>query len=41
MDYTEAFLHLLLMAFLQRILNGEGNIDREYAASRGMDGLGG
>jgi hypothetical protein len=34
-DYSEAFPHLLLMAFLQRILNGGGNIDREYAAGRG------
>jgi hypothetical protein len=34
-DYTEAFPHLLLMAFLQRILNGGGRIDREYAAGRG------
>jgi hypothetical protein len=35
MHYTEAFPHLLLMAFLQRILNGGGHIDREYAAGRG------
>jgi hypothetical protein len=34
-DYTEAFPHLLLMAFLQRVLNGGGNIEREYAAGRG------
>jgi hypothetical protein len=34
-DYTEAFPHLLLMAFLQRVTNGGGNIDREYAAGRG------
>jgi hypothetical protein len=34
-NYTEAFPHLLLMAFLQRILNGGGHIDREYAAGRG------
>ncbi|MDR2232088.1 MAG: PD-(D/E)XK nuclease domain-containing protein [Tannerella sp.] len=33
--YTEAFPHLLLMAFLQRILNGGGTVDREYAAGRG------
>jgi hypothetical protein len=33
--YTEAFPHLLLMAFLQRVLNGGGNVDREYAAGRG------
>ena len=34
-DYTEAFPHLLIMAFLQRVLNGGGNIQREYAAGRG------
>jgi hypothetical protein len=34
-NYTEAFPHLLLMAFLQRILNGGGRIEREYAAGRG------
>ncbi|MDR2096191.1 MAG: DNA/RNA nuclease SfsA [Treponema sp.] len=34
-DYTEAFPHLLLMAFLQRVLNGGGKVDREYAAGRG------
>jgi hypothetical protein len=34
-DYTEAFPHLLLTAFLQRVLNGGGQIDREYAAGRG------
>ena len=34
-EYTEAFPHLLLMAFLQRVLNGGGNIEREYAAGRG------
>jgi len=34
-DYTEAFPHLLLMAFLQRVLNGGGHINREYAAGRG------
>jgi hypothetical protein len=33
--YTEAFPHLLLQAFLQRVLNGGGRIDREYAAGRG------
>ena len=33
-DYTEAFPHLLLMAFLQRVVNGGGNIEREYAAGR-------
>jgi hypothetical protein len=34
-DYTEAFPHLLLMAFLQRVLNGGGRIEREAAAGRG------
>jgi hypothetical protein len=34
-SYTEAFPHLLLQAFLQRVLNGGGRIDREYAAGRG------
>jgi hypothetical protein len=34
-DYTEAFPHLLLMAFLQRVANGHGRIEREYAAGRG------
>jgi hypothetical protein len=33
-DYTKAFPHLLLMAFLQRITNGEGRIEREYTAGR-------
>ena len=35
MRYTEAFPHLLLMAYLQRVLNGGGRIEREYAAGRG------
>ncbi|MDR0876743.1 MAG: PD-(D/E)XK nuclease domain-containing protein [Treponema sp.] len=39
-DYTEAFPHLLLMSFLQRILNGGGRIEREYAAGRGRMDLG-
>jgi hypothetical protein len=39
-DYTEAFPHLLLMAFLQRVLNGGGHIEREYAAGRGRMDLG-
>jgi hypothetical protein len=34
-DYTEAFPHLLLLAFLQRIMNGGGQIDREVGAGRG------
>ncbi|MCF7899306.1 AAA-like domain-containing protein [Candidatus Babeliales bacterium] len=33
-DYKEAGPHLLLMAFLQRIINGGGKIDREYALGR-------
>jgi hypothetical protein len=39
-DYTEAFPHLLVMAFLQRILNSGGRIEREYAAGRGRMDLG-
>jgi hypothetical protein len=38
-NYTEAFPHLLLMAFLQRLTNGEGRIEREYAAGRGRTDL--
>jgi hypothetical protein len=34
-DYTEIFPHLLLQAFLQRVINGGGEIEREYAAGRG------
>ena len=34
-DYTEAFPHLLLMAFLQRVINGGGHLEREYAAGTG------
>lgn len=33
-DYKEAGPHLLLMAFLQRIVNGGGKIHREYALGR-------
>ena len=33
--YTEAFPHLLLMAFMQRVVNGGGRIEREYATGRG------
>ncbi|MDR0910550.1 MAG: PD-(D/E)XK nuclease domain-containing protein [Spirochaetaceae bacterium] len=33
--YTEVFPHLLLQAFLQRVLNGGGRLEREYAAGRG------
>ena len=38
-DYKEAGPHLLLMAFLQRIVNGEGTIHREYALGRGRSDL--
>jgi hypothetical protein len=34
-DYKEASFQLLLQAFLQRIVNGGGLIDREYALGRG------
>ncbi|MDJ0835317.1 MAG: ATP-binding protein [Acidobacteriota bacterium] len=34
-DYREAAPHLILQAFLQRIVNGGGRIDREYSAGRG------
>ena len=34
-QYKEAAPHLILMAFLQNILNGEGRILREYATGRG------
>jgi GTPase SAR1 family protein len=39
-DYTEAFPHLLVMAFLQRLTNGGARIEREYAAGRGRMDLG-
>ncbi|MBH2006194.1 MAG: AAA-like domain-containing protein [Myxococcaceae bacterium] len=34
MGYKEAGPHLLLMAFLQRVINGGGKIHREYALGR-------
>jgi hypothetical protein len=34
-DYEEAAPHLVLMAFLQRIINGGGNINREMAVDKG------
>jgi hypothetical protein len=34
-NYREAGPHLMLMAFLQRVLNGGGRLDREYALGRG------
>ncbi|HWO19812.1 MAG TPA: hypothetical protein VNO30_13595 [Kofleriaceae bacterium] len=33
--YRESGPHLMLMAFLQRIINGGGRIEREYALGRG------
>jgi len=39
-DYTEAFPHLLLTAFLQRVFNGGGRIEPECAAGRGRMDLG-
>jgi hypothetical protein len=33
-DYKEAAPHLILQAFLQRIINGGGTILREYASGR-------
>jgi hypothetical protein len=33
--YREAGPHLMLMAFLQCVINGGGRIDREYALGRG------
>jgi len=33
--YREAGAHLMLMAFLQRIVNGGGRIEREYGLGRG------
>ena len=34
-DYREAGPHLMLMAFLQRIVNGGGRVEREYGLGRG------
>jgi hypothetical protein len=34
-SYRESGPHLMLMAFLQRILNGGGRIEREYGLGRG------
>ncbi|MBK1617380.1 hypothetical protein CKO42_02700 [Lamprobacter modestohalophilus] len=33
--YHEIAPHLVLMAFLQRVVNGEGSLEREYAIGRG------
>ncbi|MFO0604457.1 MAG: hypothetical protein U0324_14850 [Polyangiales bacterium] len=34
-EYKESGPHLMLMAFLQRVVNGGGRIDREYALGKG------
>ncbi len=34
-DYKEAAPHLILMAFLQRVINGGASLTREYAAATG------
>jgi len=34
-SYRESGPHLMLMAFLQRVINGGGQIDREYGLGRG------
>lgn len=34
LDYHEAAPHLVLMAFLQRVVNGGGFVDREYSIGR-------
>ncbi len=38
-EYREAWPQLLLQAFLQRIVNGGGRIDREYGLGRGRTDL--
>jgi hypothetical protein len=38
-DYKEAGPHLLLQAFLQRIVNGGGRVEREYGLGRGRTDL--
>lgn len=38
-DYVEAAPHLVLQAFLQRVINGGGDIHREFAAGSGMADL--
>ncbi|KJJ86010.1 protein containing DUF1703 [Candidatus Omnitrophus magneticus] len=38
-DYKEAGPHLLLMAFLQRVINGGGRINREMAVGTGRTDL--
>ena len=34
-EYPEAFPHLTLMAFLQRVINGGGSVYREFSSGRG------
>jgi len=34
-SYTHAFPHLLLIAFLQRVVNATGRVEREYASGSG------
>jgi hypothetical protein len=38
-DYREAAPHLILQAFLQRVVNGGAHIDREFALGRGRGDL--
>jgi hypothetical protein len=38
-DYEEAAPHLIMMAFMQRVINGGGRIARKYAASTGRTDL--
>ena len=38
-DYKESGPQLLLQAFLQRVVNGGGYIDREYGLGRGRTDL--
>lgn len=38
-DYKESGPQLLLQAFLQRVVNGDGYIDREYGLGRGRTDL--
>ncbi|MCP5107618.1 MAG: ATP-binding protein, partial [bacterium] len=39
LDYAEAGPQLLLQAFLQRIINGGGRVEREYGVGRGRTDL--
>jgi hypothetical protein len=38
-DYQEAGPHLILMAFLQRVMNGGGSLHREFAVGSGRADL--